>query len=195
MEKLKDYHVREELFKYLEEQYVNCSDTIIINELGICQGQSRVDVAVVNGIMHGYEIKSESDTLERLPRQIEYYNKVFDRVTIVVAVDYLEHVKKMVPKWWGIISVRNRHGEIKLKKLRQGRANKKIDPFAVSQFLWKDEALEILKEKGLQRGYLSKPKRVILEHLAETIEINELKDLVNLQLKQREGWRDHVLLM
>ncbi|HDR7493053.1 TPA: sce7726 family protein [Bacillus cereus] len=195
MEKLKDYHVREELFKYLEEQYVNCSDTIIINELGICQGQSRVDVAVVNGIMHGYEIKSESDTLERLPRQIEYYNKVFDRVTIVVAVDYLEHVKKMVPKWWGIISVRNRHGETKLKKLRQGRANKKIDPFAVSQFLWKDEALEILKEKGLQRGYLSKPKRVILEHLAETIEINELKDLVNLQLKQREGWRDHVLLM
>ncbi|HDR6217343.1 hypothetical protein ABH963_003750 [Bacillus sp. RC55] len=195
MEKLKDYHVREQLFKYLEEQYVNCSDTIIINELGICQGQSRVDVAVVNGIMHGYEIKSESDTLERLPRQIEYYNKVFDRVTIVVAVDYLEHVKKMVPKWWGIISVRNRHGEIKLKKLRQGRANKKIDPFAVSQFLWKDEALEILKEKGLQRGYLSKPKRVILEHLAETIEINELKDLVNLQLKQREGWRDHVLLM
>ncbi|MBG9599970.1 hypothetical protein ABE17_24350 [Bacillus mycoides] len=195
MEKLKDYHVREELFKYLEEQYINCSDTIIINELGICQGQSRVDVAVVNGIMHGYEIKSESDTLERLPRQIEYYNKVFDRVTIVVAVDYLEHVKKMVPKWWGIISVRNRHGEIKLKKLRQGRANKKIDPFAVSQFLWKDEALEILKEKGLQRGYLSKPKRVILEHLAETIEINELKDLVNLQLKQREGWRDHVLLM
>lgn len=195
MEKLKDYHVREELFKYLEEQYVNCSDTIIINELGICQGQSRVDVAVVNGIMHGYEIKSESDTLERLPRQIEYYNKVFDRVTIVVAVDYLEHVKKMVPKWWGIISVRNRHGEIKLKKLRQGRANKKIDPFAVSQFLWKDEALEILKEKGLQRGYLSKPKRVILEHLAETIEINELKYLVNLQLKQREGWRDHVLLM
>ncbi|HHZ5402715.1 sce7726 family protein [Bacillus cereus] len=195
MEKLKDYHVREELFKYLEEQYINCSDTIIINELGICQGQSRVDVAVVNGIMHGYEIKSESDTLERLPRQIEYYNKVFDRVTIVVAVDYLEHVKEMVPKWWGIISVRNRHGEIKLKKLRQGRANKKIDPFAVSQFLWKDEALEILKEKGLQRGYLSKPKRVILEHLAETIEINELKDLVNLQLKQREGWRDHVLLM
>ena len=195
MEKLKDYHVREELFKYLEEQYINCSDTIIINELGICQGQSRVDVAVVNGIMHGYEIKSESDTLERLPRQIEYYNKVFDRVTIVVAVDYLEHVKKMVPKWWGIISVRNRHGEIKLKKLRQGIANKKINPFAVSQFLWKDEALEILKEKGLQRGYLSKPKRVILEHLAETIEINELKDLVNLQLKQREGWRDHVLLM
>ncbi|PEJ21564.1 hypothetical protein COE80_25670 [Bacillus pseudomycoides] len=195
MEKLKDYHVREELFKYLEGLYINCSDTIIINELGICQGQSRVDVAVVNGIMHGYEIKSESDTLERLPRQIEYYNKVFDRVTIVVAVDYLEHVKKMVPKWWGIISVRNRQGEIKLKKLRQGRANKKIDPFAVSQFLWKDEALEILKEKGLQRGYLSKPKRAILEHLAETIEINELKDLVNLQLKQREGWRDHVLLM
>ncbi|WP_217578907.1 sce7726 family protein [Mesorhizobium sp. GbtcB19] len=195
MEKLKDYHVREELFKYLEEQYVNCSDTIIINELGICQGQSRVDVAVVNGIMHGYEIKSESDTLERLPRQIEYYNKVFDRVTIVVAVDYLEHVKKMVPKWWGIISVRNRHGEIKLKKLRQGRANKIIVPFAVSQVLWKDEALEIFKETGLQRGYLSKPKRVILEHLAETIEINELKDLVNLQLKQREGWRDHVLLM
>jgi len=36
-------------------------------------GASRIDRAVVNGSVHGYEIKSETDDLTRLPAQARAY--------------------------------------------------------------------------------------------------------------------------
>ena len=52
------------------------SNTRIVEELGLCQGVARVDLAVVNGTIHGYEIKSERDTLTRLSGQAEIYNHI-----------------------------------------------------------------------------------------------------------------------
>ncbi|GAB1804441.1 sce7726 family protein [Priestia megaterium] len=192
---LKDFEVRKSLIQYLHTKYKEDKETKIVNEMGICFGQSRIDVATINGILHGYEIKSESDTLVRLPGQMEDYNKVFDRMTIVVSQKYLDKVRLMIPSWWGIIIVRNKGGEAILKEIRKGRKNKNVNPYAVSQLLWKEEALQILENKGLQRGFLSKPKRVILEHLSSSLRVEELQENVNLQLKQREGWKDHVQLM
>ncbi|MGG0033305.1 sce7726 family protein [Priestia megaterium] len=192
---LKDFEVRKSLIQYLHMKYKEDKETKIVNEMGICFGQSRIDVATINGILHGYEIKSESDTLVRLPSQMEDYNKVFDRMTIVVSLKYLDKVRAMIPSWWGIIVVRNKDGEAILKEIKKGRKNKNVNPYAVSQLLWKEEALQILENKGLQRGFLSKPKRVILEHLSHSLQIEELQKNVNLQLKQREGWKDHVQLM
>ena len=57
-------------FKHLDE-----ADTVVIEELGLCRGQVRVDVAVVNGLLHGYEIKSDRDSLRRLGVQVEVYGK------------------------------------------------------------------------------------------------------------------------
>lgn len=70
--KLRDIHLRKMLLEELYDEHKNDSNTRIINELGIDFGASRIDVAVVNGIIHGFEIKSECDTLLRLPRQMEY---------------------------------------------------------------------------------------------------------------------------
>lgn len=80
---LNDSMVRELLLEDLYSQYKDDPNTRIVNELGIDFGSSRVDVAVINGNIHGYEIKSDLDTLERLPRQMTYYNKLFQRMTIV----------------------------------------------------------------------------------------------------------------
>ena len=68
----KDQDIRSVLNQKLEKKYRD-ADTIIINELGLLQGLCRVDVAVINGIIHGYEIKSEADTLERLPLQAKLW--------------------------------------------------------------------------------------------------------------------------
>ena len=56
----------------------------MVDELGVCRGQVRIDVAVVNGRFHGYEIKSDRDSLRRLDGQVDLYSKVLDRATIVV---------------------------------------------------------------------------------------------------------------
>src|SRR5208283_5148275 len=60
------------------------TDTVIIEELGICRGRVRIDMAIVNGLFHGYEIKSDRDSLSRLFGQIDLYGKVLDRATLVV---------------------------------------------------------------------------------------------------------------
>lgn len=192
MKKLRDSDIRNVLSNYLISRYSNDPDTKIVNEMGVIHGQSRVDMAVINGILHGYEIKSESDNLLRLPSQISDYNKVFDRMTIVVQRSHLNEVRGTVPKWWGIILVTQRKGQINLRNLRKGQKNPEGDAFSISQLLWREEALEILKQKGLQKGYLSKPRKILYKRICEELDLDEIKVTVNEQLKAREGWKHHL---
>ncbi|MFE8063797.1 sce7726 family protein [Priestia aryabhattai] len=191
MIKLKDSDIRELLIKELENKYSKDSSTKIVHEMGILHGQTRVDVAVINGVLHGYEIKSESDTLVRLPTQMVDYNKVFDRMTIVVQRNYLNKVRDIIPSWWGITLVTRYRGELHLRILRKGKLNPNVDPFSLSHLLWRREALDILKERGLQRGYLSKPRDEIYRKICSSITLNEIKLIVNQQLKRRESWKVH----
>jgi hypothetical protein len=64
------------------------SHEIGAGSFGLDHGQVFVDVAVINGEIHGYELKSERDTLERLPRQVEVYSAVLGRATLVVGASY-----------------------------------------------------------------------------------------------------------
>lgn len=191
MKKLRDSDIREVLLRELYNQHSNEIDTRIVNEMGILHGQSRVDIAVINGIIHGYEIKSESDTLFRLPSQIHDYNKVFDRMTIVVQRNYLSDVKKIIPKWWGILLVTRSSSKVNLREVRKGKINKYVDPYSLSHLLWKNEALDILKKRGLHKGYLSKPRHEIYEKICKSISLDEIKVIVNQRLKKRENWRFH----
>ncbi|WP_375090929.1 sce7726 family protein [Peribacillus sp. RS7] len=191
MGKLKDIDIREALISELLSRYFDDQDTKIVNEMGVLHGQSRVDVAVINGILHGYEIKSESDTLIRLPSQIQDYSQVFDRMTIVVQRNYLDQVRSIIPKWWGIILVTRYAGDIKLREVRKGRINNSVNPYSLSHLLWRNEALEILKEKGLQKGYLSKPRHDLYKKICSSITLEEIKIIVNQRLKLRENWKVH----
>ena len=47
-------------------------NTVFLEELGLCQGDARVDYAVINGAMNGYEIKSDRDKLVRLPHRLTH---------------------------------------------------------------------------------------------------------------------------
>jgi hypothetical protein len=191
MKKLRDSDLREVLLSNLFAQYSDDTNTKIINEMGVLHGQSRIDIAVINGILHGYEIKSESDTLARLPGQIEDYNRVFDRMTIVVQKNYLDIVRKTIPKWWGIVLVTKNKNGIFMREIRKGKLNKNVDPMSLSHLLWRNEALEILKERGLQKGYLSKPRLELYEKICTSVSLEEIKFMVNQRLKLRENWRVH----
>src|SRR5262245_26146770 len=61
---LGDAEIRHALRAYLRARYADKPGTAILDELAICRGQVRVDLAVVNGSVHGYEIKSDRDTLD-----------------------------------------------------------------------------------------------------------------------------------
>lgn len=188
--KTRDIDIRNVLHIELSQEYGHDSETLILDELGLCQGEARIDVAVVNGAIHGYEIKSESDTLERLPNQVDIYGKVLDTVTIVTAGRHLDGVYDLVPEWWGVYQAQSSEGDIiELKEIRPPQLNTNIEPYSLVQLLWREEALNLLKKLGLSRGYASKSRKEIWERLADCLPIEELKDYVREILKSRKNWR------
>lgn len=188
--KTRDIDIRSQLHINLLSEHKSDPNTLVIDELGLCQGDARVDVAVINGSMHGFEIKSDSDTLERLPGQVEVYSKVLDSVTVITGKCHSKNVIKLIPEWWGIeVAEVGSADSISFNTMRQSYNNPSVDPYSLVQLLWRDEALDLLKKFGLEKGLLSKPRNKIWEKLACSFPLIELKYHVREQLKNRKDWR------
>jgi len=186
----KDREIRQELVRELEIAYKDDSEHMIVEELGINHGSVRADVAVINGIMDCYEIKSDRDTLRRLPEQIRAYNAVFDKVTLVVGFSHLYEAMEMIPDWWGVtIAKTDKQGAVMLNIIREASYNTNKDKGSIARLLWREEALRILAEKQQDTGVRSKPKAVIYERLTSTLEIEELSSIVRQSLRSRPMWR------
>src|SRR5262245_44612112 len=112
--------------------------TLVIDELGLAHARCRVDVAVINECIHGYEIKSAQDSLDRLSGQIEVYRQALQKVTIVAAQRHLPKVMASVPDWCGVIEVvLGARGGIQLQPIRSARMNPDIDPVMLAHLLWR----------------------------------------------------------
>lgn len=184
---MNDKQIREILVPYLQENIDYLPDTSLIHELGIFRGDYRIDIARVTQYeLQGYEIKSEKDTLIRLPNQIEAYNQVFDRITIVASPRHIESILVLIPEWWGIIEVQPNK---KLNLLRDAKLNHLVNTQAVSQLLWKDESLKLLELHNLLRGVRGKSRTVIEKRLSEKIPLSDIQEMVRHQLKNRKKWR------
>jgi hypothetical protein len=158
--------IREALRKVLNSEYINCSHFKIVEEFGVCKGDSRIDLAVVNGIMHGFEIKSDLDSLYRLSTQVENYNMVFDKMTLVVGKNHLTHSFSMIPDWWGVSLAKISSDGVTLQEIRSAETNPKQDSLAIAQILWRDEALKILEDLNSIKGYRSKSKDILHKQVA-----------------------------
>ena len=188
---IRDIDIRAVLKKELLKKYANDSDTLVLDELGIKHGESRIDMIVINHRLHGYEIKSDLDSLRRLPDQIKAYNDVMDRVTLVVGYRHAYDALRMVPEWWGVrlAEINKRTGTIKLSPARLARDNPKIDINEVVTLLWRSEALDILEELGAANGVRSKKRSEIYKRLVALNDPNQLRFRIRQQLKCRKGWR------
>lgn len=188
--KVREMDIRKTLKEDILLKFRSEPDTLILNELGLCQGEAIIDVAVINGALHGYEIKSEGDTLGRLVKQGEVYNRVFDTVTIVTGKRHVDRLPNVIPPWWGIIQVDNPENRIlALTTLRETELNPNVEPLALVQLLWRDEALNLLKKLGLAKGYSNKTRDQIWKRIADSLPLEKLQFYVREQLKARKNWR------
>ena len=170
----------------------------IIEELGLSHGTARVDMVVVNGLIHGYELKSDLDTLQRLPGQMKVFNSVLDKVTLVVGKKHLHEAIKLIPTWWGVMiaKIPESDGTLSLITLRDASDNPNKDSLAIAQLLWRNEALSILEELEAAKGLRSKPRQLIYQKLVEAVEDQQfLCDRVRDRLFNREGWRSEIPLL
>jgi hypothetical protein len=186
---MRDRDIRAALWALLDEEHADDPDTLVLDELGICQGETRADVAVINGSLAAFEIKSDRDTLARLPGQVEAYQRVFDVVTVIAGGRYVERIIEAIPETWGVIQAVPESSTVELKPLRGPTRNESVDPLSVTQLLWRDEALSLLEEQGLARGLRSKPRRLLWQAIVDQLSPEEVSEAVRAQLKAREGWR------
>lgn len=167
--------------------YISDPSSIVVNELDVCSGSAIIDMAVVNGQIHGYEIKSERDTLDRLPQQSEYYNLVFDTVTLVVSERHLDKSLTIIPNWWGVCSVVNGGKELEL--IREPSQNSNVDLFYLSLVLWKKELIELLEACNITKGIKSKTRRQLSEIVAKELDPEVVKEFIRNSLKKRSTWK------
>lgn len=187
MELLNDFGVRCLLLDELNIKYSNRADTRIINEMGLDFGASRIDIAVVNGILHGYEIKSDLDNLNRLPRQIEYYNRAFERMTIVVSKSHLAEVKEMIPTWWGIKTISK--DKNRLINIRKGRKVSYQDDELLLKLLWKKELADFVDILELPKSYKKYRQSQLLSIIRKKADLKIIRSYVYDTLKNRTDWR------
>ena len=180
---LRDSDIRPALRQLVQELDAGCPNSVVIEELGLSKGAVRVDMAVVNGIMHAYEIKSDADSLRRLARQAEHYGRCFDRVSLVLGPKHLELARKAVPSWWGLMRVTPGENGPAIRVLRMGRTNPAREARALIELLWREETLALLQRKGVAKGLRSKPREALWDRAAEVLALEEISDAVRAHLK------------
>ena len=184
---MQDLDIRKVLHSHLKKENKPIKDTLIIDELDLCSGLARVDVAVINGVIHGYEIKSEEDTLKRLPLQMNYYNKSLEKISVATNRIHLKEIKKFVPKWWGLILIEEDKNR-KLKEIRKAKTNPSVEGKSLLQLLWKEELFYISQKYNVKINR-SANKKVLQENIADVLEMEIISQEVRTTLKSRQNWR------
>jgi len=165
---MNDSEIREALCSYMDE--TQTEKFRIIDELVI--GKSRADIVLVTNILTGYEIKGDTDTYTRLPKQITEYDKYFQQNFLVVGSAHRNTAEKHLPPHWGILCVSSTEKHIQIETIRQAEPNPSFTMIKQLSLLWRKELKNILKANNLPRctgkrkSYISK---YLLEHVSKHI--------------------------
>lgn len=182
---LGDADIRPTLKARVLEDHASEADTVLIEELGLCRGQVRVDIAVVNGLLHGIEIKSDRDSLRRLAGQTDLYSKVLDKVTLVVGERHLAEAQEIIPYWWGIHLVEATAVGPQFTIVRRAHRNSRLEPRLLVELLWLDEAMALLELRDAVRGMKGKPRAAVWDRVCEHFCAQEIAAAVRDRLKAR----------
>lgn len=148
----------------------------MFEELGIERGAARVDLALVADGLEAFELKSDLDNFGRLHNQIHAYNRVFDRITIVTGETLGGAAMEVLPRWWGIWTVRRlKNGKLALRKLREAAENPRQDIQSLATLLWRDEAAQLLLDETGEDPPKRASRAQLCESIAERVQLSSLR--------------------
>lgn len=185
---MRDLDVRIAVRAKLHADHAEDRDTRIVEEMGVWSGSARIDLAVINGEISGFELKSARDNLRRLPAQSEIYSQIFDRVTLVTAINHLAPCLGQLPRWWGLTVARTIGSDVVLEQIRIAQRNPQPNPLQIARLLWKDEALTILQKYASVKGFKSTSISRLHAKLSDELPMETLQFEVRAVLKRRVDW-------
>lgn len=188
LRRMRDIDIRMVLDRKLQARWKDDDRALVRHELGVCAGERRVDVVVINGHLEGWEIKSDRDSLARLFGQVKAYSKVLDRSWLVTTDRHLERAAESIPDWWGLARASETGTGAKVVQLRRPRLSPMLDPMATAQLLWRDEAIDILRRHASAAGLSGKARWYVWERLACSFSMRQLRQLTRDKLRARQDW-------
>jgi hypothetical protein len=186
---MNDRIVREAFHYRVLRKAHKCTNTFVVDELSIKNGLVRADIAVLNGKLIGYEIKTEKDTLERLTNQVLAYNEVFDKAFIVLSEKHLSKALQIVPDWWGVYLIEGHVDKLHFRCFRKAQINKFKSALSIAQFLWKSEATEVFQNTFNKTISASRNKQYLYREIAMAHNPTDLGRITLNYLKNRKDWR------
>lgn len=160
-------------------------DAVVISEMVIANWSRRADIALANGRLYGFEIKSHFDTLKRLPGQVESFQAHFDKVIIVAASKFISAIERDYPSEIGILEVYESSGRAKIRQVRAGRICEVKDVSRLTSLLTKSELEKFVRQTSslFQLGM----SRSELVHLCGSKAGRQLRIYVLNCIKERYG--------
>jgi hypothetical protein len=187
--KMTERQIRLDIRLRLQRLLRRLTGSKLVEELDICAGKARADMAIISDRLIGIEIKGPEDSLNRLPRQIQHYSRCFDEVFLVVDEVMFDKAATLVPGWWGIVAITKRKESISYKLRRPSLQNNLVEVEAVLSLLWRSE-IEVLYTRLLGSPPPSRASRSrIREELLRCQPRRILKAAGIDALRKRQGWR------
>jgi hypothetical protein len=159
-------------------------DAKVVEEVCVGRGRQlcRVDIASFSNVeLHGFEIKSDQDTLKRLGRQLEVFSKVFGTLTVVAGHKHFAKVSEAAPWWVGIMLA----ADDELTCLRVPGQNPGRCLRSTVALLWRTEILQVLRQHGAP---VVGTKATMITRLIRTLAPEEVVAAVATGLKERPAW-------
>ena len=165
------------------------SRAFLVEEMEVCSGRARIDLAVIGDHLIGIEIKGPKDDVSRLPGQVRAYSECFDLVVLVVHEDLAQKASALIPAWWGLVIGAQKDGRIRYRFERRPAPNPDLNLEKLLALLWREEIDALLSDL---LGTVAKPratKRTIRAELLSQIDATILRHASLQKLRERTEWR------
>lgn len=165
------------------------SGAFLVEEMEVCSGRARIDLAVIGDQLIGIEIKGPRDDVTRLPDQVKAYSQCFDHVVLIVHESLAKKARALIPAWWGLITGCQVDGRIRYQVERRSKANPSLNLEKVLSLLWRAEIDALLADLlGTQAKPKATKKSIRAELLAQ-VEPPILHRASLRKLRARTEWR------
>lgn len=182
-----------EIRQAVREQLVATGEPGVLVRDELAVSSARVDLARIGSRLEGFEIKSDFDTFDRLPRQVAAFSLLFDTMTLVVGDRYANEAVVAVPRWWGVLlATTNGDGSVRLCSARSGRQNPFQSGLAFAELLWRAEAANALCELAGISAAKSWSSKKVRQRLAESASVDSIRRFAIERIRdplRLEDWR------
>lgn len=165
---------------------------LVVEEFCLPGKRSCADVAVVNEEISAFKVVAGRTWLDRLPRQIQEYDRLFRYSSIVTVPSHLPQIEEMAPPHWGIWVALGEGRTLRLRCLRQASVNLRRDGAWVARLLTEDECITKLNALISGPDVSGLSHKALVRRVGRSLTLRELDrylcECTHARAAKSEGW-------